>query len=278
MSPTVTIDDVAIGGRGGLAVIAGPCVVESMETMRRTAGTLKEITARLGLGLVFKSSFDKANRSGARSGRGPGFENGLDVLARIKDEFRVPVISDVHECWQVEGASKVLSALQIPAFLARQTDLLIAAAESGLPVNVKKGQFMAPEDMALVADKMTGRPNFRGLCLCERGTTFGYHNLVVDMRSLAIMRQAGWPVVFDATHSVQLPSAGAGRSLGDRRFVPHLARAAVAVGVDGVFVETHPDPERALCDAANQWPLAGMEKLLSDLKAVHELVGKLADN
>jgi 2-dehydro-3-deoxyphosphooctonate aldolase (KDO 8-P synthase) len=239
--------------------------------MHRTAETLKQITASLGMGFIFKSSFDKANRSSLSSFRGPGFEDGLKVLDTIKQEFKVPVLSDVHEVWQVKPASEILSALQIPAFLARQTDLLVAAAGSGLPVNVKKGQFMAPEDMSLVVNKMTSAPNFRGLCLCERGTTFGYHNLVVDMRSLVIMRRFNWPVVFDATHSVQLPSAGAGTSSGDRPFIPYLAKAAVSVGVDAVFLEIHPDPDRALCDGPNQWPLAKAKDLLSVLKDNHRL-------
>jgi 2-dehydro-3-deoxyphosphooctonate aldolase (KDO 8-P synthase) len=261
----VKVGQVAIGD-GKLAIIAGPCVIESADVMRATAETLKAVTSELGLGLIFKSSFDKANRSSGGSFRGPGFEAGLKTLSDLKKEFGFPVISDVHETSQIGPASGVLDALQIPAFLSRQTDLLMAAADSGLPVNVKKGQFMAPDDLGLVVAKMTSRPRFNGLCLCERGATFGYHNLVVDMRSLVIMRGFGWPVVFDATHSVQLPSAGDGKSGGDRRFIPHLARAAVALGVDAVFMEIHPNPDKALCDGPNQWPLAKAKALLSNLR------------
>jgi 2-dehydro-3-deoxyphosphooctonate aldolase (KDO 8-P synthase) len=250
-------------------MVAGPCVIESREIMRQTAETLAEAAHDLGLGLVFKSSFDKANRSSLGSFRGPGFDEGLAVLSEIKREFKIPVISDIHESWQVEKAAKTLDALQIPAFLARQTDLLIAAADSGLPVNVKKGQFMAPQDMGLVVEKMSSRPNFAGVCLCERGTTFGYHNLVVDMRSLVIMRDFGWPIIFDATHSVQLPSAGQGRSGGDRRFIPYLAKAAVAIGIDALFMETHPQPDLALCDGPNQWPLDRIKALWKTLKDLH---------
>jgi 2-dehydro-3-deoxyphosphooctonate aldolase (KDO 8-P synthase) len=271
----VNIGSTTVGGQD-LVIIAGPCVIESRDIMRRTAEALKTITSDLGLGFVFKSSFDKANRSSLGSYRGPGFENGLKTLSDLKREFDFPVISDVHETWQIESASKTLDALQIPAFLARQTDLLVAAADSGLPVNVKKGQFMAPDDMGLVAEKMSERPNFKGLCLCERGTTFGYHNLVVDLRSLVIMKSFNWPVVFDATHSVQLPSAGSGRSGGDRRFIPHLARAAVAVGVDCIFMEVHPDPEKALCDGPNQWPLKQTRALLQNLLDLHKLNSDLS--
>lgn len=270
MIKTVKIGSVQIGG-GGLSIIAGPCVIETPDVIRRAAEALAKISEELGLGVVFKSSFDKANRSSLSSFRGPGFHEGLKILAMVKKEFALPVISDIHESWQVEPASEVLDALQIPAFLARQTDLLLAAADSGLPVNVKKGQFMAPDDMALVAAKMESRPKFAGLCLCERGSSFGYHNLVVDMRSLVIMRETGWPVVFDATHSVQLPSAGSGVSGGDRRFIPPLARAAAAVGVDAFFIETHPRPDQALCDGPNQWPLDRLKNLLESLKAISKL-------
>jgi 2-dehydro-3-deoxyphosphooctonate aldolase (KDO 8-P synthase) len=241
--------------------------------MRRTAETLVKVAEDLGLGLIFKSSFDKANRSSLASFRGPGFEEGLRRLDNIKKEFAVPIISDIHETWQVAPASEVLDAIQIPAFLARQTDLLCAAADSGRPVNVKKGQFMAPDDMALVAAKMESRPRFQGLTLCERGVSFGYHNLVVDMRSLVLMRDLGWPVVFDATHSVQLPSAKGGTSGGERRFIPALARAAAAVGIDAIFIETHPRPDQALCDGPNQWPLDRLKNLLISVKTIHSLAG-----
>jgi 2-dehydro-3-deoxyphosphooctonate aldolase (KDO 8-P synthase) len=266
----VNIGSTILGDSRNLVIIAGPCVIESLDIMRRTAETLKAVTSDLGLDFVFKSSFDKANRSSINSYRGPSFEEGLTVLEDLKKEFGLPIITDIHETWQIDPVSKVVDALQIPAFLSRQTDLLVAAAESGLVVNVKKGQFMAPEDMGLVVEKMTFCPNFKGLCLCERGTTFGYHNLVVDMRSLVILRSFNWPVIFDATHSVQLPSAGAGQSGGDRRFIPYLARAAVAVGVDAVFMEIHPKPEKALCDGANQWPLNQAKALLRNLRDLHQ--------
>jgi 2-dehydro-3-deoxyphosphooctonate aldolase (KDO 8-P synthase) len=271
LSKTVNIGPVAVGAGSPLAVIAGPCVIESLDLARQTAEALAKLAGDLGIGLVYKSSFDKANRSSISSFRGPGFEAGLRILETVKREFSLPVISDVHETWQVPAAAEVLDAIQIPAFLARQTDLLLAAADSGRPVNVKKGQFMAPGDMALVVSKMESRPAFAGICLCERGSSFGYHNLVVDMRSLVIMRSFGWPVVFDATHSVQLPSAAGGVSGGDRRFIPALARAAAAVGVDAFFLETHPRPELALCDGPNQWPLNGLSDLLRALKTIHEL-------
>jgi 2-dehydro-3-deoxyphosphooctonate aldolase (KDO 8-P synthase) len=235
------------------------------------AAELVAISSKLNLGLIFKASFDKANRSSLNSFRGPGFEKGLTILAKIKEEFQLPVVSDIHETWQVAPAAEVLDLIQIPAFLARQTDLLVAAAQSAKPVDVKKGQFMAPEDMLLVAEKMASQPKFAGLLLVERGTFFGYHNLVVDQRSLAIMARSGWPVVFDATHSAQLPSAGAGFSGGQREFIPALARAAVAVGVSGLFLETHPNPQEAKCDGPNQWPLSQLEPLLTELLAIDKL-------
>jgi 2-dehydro-3-deoxyphosphooctonate aldolase (KDO 8-P synthase) len=270
ITKTVNMGRTPIGGGAPLAIIAGPCVIESTEVLSRAASALVHAAGELGLGLVFKSSFDKANRSSVSSFRGPGFERGLRILESLKKEFGFPVISDVNETAQVGPAAEVLDALQIPAFLARQTDLLMACADSGLPANVKKGQFMAPDDMGLVVSKMESRPNFSGLCLCERGASFGYHNLVVDMRSLVIMRSFGYPVVFDATHSVQLPSAAGGTSGGERRFTPALARAAAAVGVDAFFLEIHPDPEKALCDGPNQWPLEMLKPLLETLKTIHE--------
>ncbi|UQZ87905.1 3-deoxy-8-phosphooctulonate synthase [Deltaproteobacteria bacterium Smac51] len=272
MHKQVKIGSVTIGGGAPLAVIAGPCVIESKELLDETAARLKEISERLNIGLIFKSSFDKANRSSLKSFRGPGFEEGLLMMAEIKKKYGLPVISDIHESWQVEPCSRVLDALQIPAFLARQTDLLIAAAKSGLPVNVKKGQFMAPDDMGQVAGKMAAQNGFNGLMLCERGASFGYHNLVVDMRSLPIMAGFGWPVVFDATHSVQLPSAGDGCSGGDRQFIAPLARAAVAAGIDCLFMETHPRPAEALCDGPNQWPLDELEDLLKMLINIDKTV------
>lgn len=271
MNKQVKIGSLNIGGGLPLAVIAGPCVIESAALLDETAAQLKEISQNLGIGLIFKSSFDKANRSSLKSFRGPGFDEGLKMLADIRAKYALPIISDIHESWQVAPAAEVLDALQIPAFLARQTDLLIAAAKSGLPVNIKKGQFMAPDDMGRVAEKMAEQEGFAGLMLCERGASFGYHNLVVDMRSLPIMGGFGWPVVFDATHSVQLPSAGEACSGGDRRFIAPLARAAVATGIDCLFMETHPHPDEALCDAPNQWPLGELEALLKTLIGIDSL-------
>ncbi|MDR1044755.1 MAG: 3-deoxy-8-phosphooctulonate synthase [Candidatus Adiutrix sp.] len=271
MTQEINIGGVKFGGGRPLALIAGPCVIESEGLVDECAARLKEISGRLGLGLVFKASFDKANRSSLSSFRGPGLERGLAVLAGVREKYGLPLLSDIHETWQVGPAAEVLDALQIPAFLARQTDLLTAAARGGRPVNVKKGQFMAPEDLAQAAAKMSGQPGFAGLSFCERGSSFGYHNLVVDMRSFPIMAELGWPVIFDATHSVQLPAASGRCSGGDRRFVPTLARAAVAAGVDGLFLETHPDPDRALCDGPNQWPLDQLEEMLKNLQAIDQL-------
>ncbi|MDR1920864.1 MAG: 3-deoxy-8-phosphooctulonate synthase [Candidatus Adiutrix sp.] len=273
----VKAGSVTIGGDAPLALIAGPCVIESAALADETAEQLGQMAKKLKIGLIFKSSFDKANRSSLSSFRGPGFDEGLAVLAGVKAKYALPVISDIHETWQVKPAAEVLDAIQIPAFLARQTDLLIAAAKSGLPVNVKKGQFMAPEDMAQVVGKMAAQTGFGGLTLCERGASFGYHNLVVDMRSFPIMSSFGWPVIYDATHSVQLPAASGQCSGGDRRFIPTLARAAVAAGVDGVFIETHPRPDKALCDGPNQWPLDRLEELLTSLISLHEAVRPLRE-
>jgi 2-dehydro-3-deoxyphosphooctonate aldolase (KDO 8-P synthase) len=258
---------VAIGGGRPLALIAGPCVIESEDMVFRTAAALKQMTGRLGLPFIFKSSYDKANRSSVDGFRGPGLERGLQILERVRREFEVPVLSDIHDAGQAAVAAEVLDVIQIPAFLCRQTDILIAAGRTGKAVNLKKGQFMAPEDMAEAARKVEAAGN-ANVFLTERGTSFGYHNLVVDMRSLAIMRGLGYPAVFDATHSVQLPSGQGGSSGGDRRFIPVLARAAVAAGIDGLFLEVHPDPDRALCDGPNSWPLAELEPLLLTLLAL----------
>lgn len=270
-SRQVAIGPVNVGGGAPLALIAGPCVIESAELVFEIAGFLKPMAQRLGLGLIFKASFDKANRTSLKSFRGIGFEEGLEILAEVKNCFQLPVISDIHEAHQAGPAAKVLDALQIPALLSRQTDLLMACAATGKPVNVKKGQFVAPQDMAQAAAKLENTPGFGGLTLCERGASFGYHNLVVDMRSLPIMARTGWPIIFDATHSVQLPSAEGGQSGGERGFIPVLARAAVAVGLDGLFMETHPRPNEAKCDGPNSWPLHHMEALLGQLLALHKL-------
>src|SRR3954468_15144007 len=260
-----------------LFLIAGPCVVESEELQLGTAETLKRITDKLGILLIFKSSFDKANRSSDKSFRGPGMDEGLKILAKVRAEIGVPILTDVHDIPQIAPVAEVVDVLQTPAFLARQTDFIHAVAASGKPVNIKKAQFMAPHDMVNVVDKARSAAQAAGIneetiMVCERGASFGYNNLVSDMRSLAIMRETGCPVVFDATHSVQLPGGQGTTSGGQREFVPVLARAAVATGVAGVFMETHPNPEKALSDGPNAWPLNRMKALLETLKALDELV------
>ena len=263
-------DTLRIGPGSPLLLIAGPCVLESAETARHIAGHVRDVAARLGISFVFKASFDKANRTSLSSYRGPGLTDGLRMLADIKQEFQVPIISDVHDITQVAQAAEVLDILQIPAFLCRQTDLLVAAARTGLVVNVKKGQFMAPWDMAHAVTKIRDSGN-RRILLTERGTTLGYNNLVVDMRSLPIMRSLGCPVIYDATHSVQLPGGAGGSSGGQRQFIAPLTRAAVAAGVDGIFMEVHPDPDKALCDGPNSLPLEELEPLLKNILAIHGL-------
>jgi len=252
------------GPRAPLFLIAGPCVVESEALQVDVAGRLKELTARLGIPFVFKSSYDKANRSSAKSYRGPGIEAGLQVLAEVKRQVGVPVLTDVHEDTPFAEVASVVDMLQTPAFLCRQTNFILKACSQGLPVNVKKGQFLSPWEMQNVVDKARSTGN-EAILVCERGFSFGYNNLVADMRSLAVMRGTGCPVVFDATHSVQLPGGQGSSSGGQREFVPVLARAAVAVGVAGVFMETHPDPAKALSDGPNAWPLDRMESLLTTL-------------
>src|SRR6476661_8512118 len=254
-----------------LFLIAGPCVVESEELQLRTAETLKGIADRLGILFISKSSFDKANRSSDKSFRGPGMDEGLRILSKVRDELGVPILTDVHDIPQVAPVAEVVDVLQTPAFLARQTDFIHAVAASGKPVNIKKAQFMAPQDMANVVDKARGVADDT-IMVCERGASFGYNNLVSDMRSLAIMRDTGCPVVFDATHSVQLPGGKGTSSDGQREFVPVLARAAVAAGVAGVFMETHPNPEVALSDGPNAWPLGRMRALLETLKQIDSTV------
>ena len=258
-------------------LIAGPCVVESEDLQLRTAERLKGITDRLGIHFIFKSSFDKANRSSDKSFRGPGLEEGLRVLEKVKDALGVPVLTDVHDIPQIEPVAEVVDVLQTPAFLARQTDFIHAVAASGRPVNIKKAQFMAPHDMKNVVDKARNAAQAAGvneetIMVCERGVSFGYNNLVSDMRSLSIMRETGCPVVFDATHSVQLPGGQGTSSGGQREFVPVLARAAVATGVAGLFMETHPDPANAKSDGPNAWPLDRMESLLTTLVELDRLV------
>jgi 2-dehydro-3-deoxyphosphooctonate aldolase (KDO 8-P synthase) len=261
--------EAGIGHR--LFLIAGPCVVESETLQVEVAGRLREITARLGVPFVFKSSYDKANRSSAASYRGPGLEEGLRVLAEVKRQVGVPVLTDVHEDTPFATVAGVVDMLQTPAFLCRQTDFIVKACSQGLPVNVKKGQFLSPWEMQNVVDKARSTGNDR-ILVCERGFSFGYNNLVADMRSLAVMRATGCPVVFDATHSVQLPGGRGSASGGQREFVPVLARAAVAAGVAGLFIETHPEPEQALSDGPNAWPLARMEALLTTLVELDAIV------
>ncbi len=260
-------------------LIAGPCVVESEQLQMDTAGTLKEITSSLGIPFIFKSSFDKANRSSGTSFRGPGREKGLDILAKVKKELGLPILTDVHNEEDIIEAAKVVDVLQTPAFLCRQTDFIHAAAQSGKPVNIKKGQFLSPHEMKNVIDKARAAAREAGLpedsfMACERGASFGYNNLVSDMRSLAIMRETNAPVVFDATHSVQLPGGQGTSSGGQREMVPVLARAAIAVGVAGVFMETHPDPAKALSDGPNAVPLKHMKALLETLLALDQVTKK----
>lgn len=271
MGRTVTVGRVAVGGDEPLALIAGPCVIESAELAIEVALRLKAMGESLGVGVIYKSSYDKANRTSIESFRGPGLAEGLEVLRRVKEETGLPVLSDVHSLEEVEPAAQVLDCIQIPAFLCRQTDLLMAAAATGKPVNVKKGQFLAPWDVEHVVEKIRSQGN-EDILLTERGTAFGYSNLVVDMRGLAIMRSFGYPVVFDATHAVQLPGAQGGSSGGERRFIPHLARAAAAAGCDALFLEVHPNPEKALCDGPNQWPLEELPALLEPVLAIDRIV------
>jgi len=273
----VKVGQVVFGGPA-MVLIAGPCVIESEEFCLRHAERLALIAKHAGVGLVFKCSFDKANRTSHKSFRGPGLEKGLAILARVKLELGIPVLTDVHESDQVVAAAKVVDILQIPALLSRQTDLVLAAAASGAAINLKKGQFMAPWEMGAVIAKAESAGNNR-LIVTERGFSFGYNNLVSDLRSLIIMRRFGYPVIFDATHSVQLPGAGGEFSLGQREFIAPLARAAAAVGIDGVFMEVHEDPDHALSDGSNSYPLDRVGALLDSLKKIDDLVrsGRMAD-
>ncbi|NPV47668.1 MAG: 3-deoxy-8-phosphooctulonate synthase [Armatimonadetes bacterium] len=273
LSQPVMVGKVAFGG-GDLVLIAGPCLIEDEAATYDMACYLRDLTAELGMPYVFKASYDKANRTAVTAVRGPGWQIGLELLARVKERAGVPVLSDVHETGQVGPAAAVLDVLQVPAFLCRQTDLLVACGETQLPVNIKKGQFMAPADMAYSVEKVRSTGNDRVL-LTERGTTFGYHNLVVDMRSLAIMRGLGVPVIFDATHSVQLPGGAGGASGGQREYAAGLARSAVAMGIDSLFLEVHPDPDHAPCDGPNMIPFGDLRALLRSVQAVHEVVRAL---
>jgi 2-dehydro-3-deoxyphosphooctonate aldolase (KDO 8-P synthase) len=260
-----------IGNSAPLFLIAGPCVIESRDLVQQVAGRMVEICKRLGLTYVFKASFDKANRSSARSFRGPGLEQGMQALEEVRRLFNVPVLTDVHEDTPLAEVASVVDVLQTPAFLCRQTNFIQAVARCGRPVNIKKGQFLSPWEMPQVVEKARATGN-ADIMVCERGFSFGYNNLVADMRSLAAMRATGCPVVFDATHSVQLPGAQGHASGGQREFIPVLARAAVAAGVAGVFMETHPQPDKALSDGPNAWPLARMESLLTTLVELDRIV------
>ncbi len=263
--------DFEVGLDKPLFLIAGPCVIESEKLAMETSTQLKEITSRLGIPFIYKSSFDKANRSSGTSFRGPGMAEGLRILQKVKDEVGVPVLTDVHEDTPMDEVAAVVDVLQTPAFLCRQTNFILKVAATGKPVNIKKGQFLAPGDMKNVIDKARSTGN-QNIMACERGVSFGYNNLVSDMRSLAIMRESNCPVVFDGTHSVQLPGGQGTSSGGQREYIPVLARAAVAAGVSGLFMETHPDPANALSDGPNAWPLQKMESLLSVLIQIDALV------
>jgi 2-dehydro-3-deoxyphosphooctonate aldolase (KDO 8-P synthase) len=272
----LNIGGIDVGGEGSpLVVIAGPCVIENEEITLSTARKLKELCHTLGMPFLFKSSYDKANRTSLSSYRGPGLEEGLRMLWTVKSELGIPVVSDVHSVEDVKPAAEVLDMLQIPAFLCRQTDLILAASKTGKPVNIKKGQFLAPWDMKNIIEKFVSTGN-RNLLITERGTSFGYNNLVVDFRGLPIMRSFGYPVIFDVTHSLQLPGGRGSSSGGQREFAEPLARAAVAAGVDGLFMEVHPEPEKALCDGPNMIPLPDLGKMLASLKELHKVIGHSA--
>jgi 2-dehydro-3-deoxyphosphooctonate aldolase (KDO 8-P synthase) len=260
-----------VGDGQPLLLLGGPCALESEELARTVAGEVAEICSRLGISYVFKASFDKANRTSLSSYRGPGLEEGLEILGRIRQEMNVPVVSDIHDTTQAKAAGEVLDIIQIPAFLCRQTDLLAAAAATGKTVNIKKGQFVSPWDMENAVNKVRGAGG-KKIMLVERGASFGYNNLVVDMRSLPVMRSFNCPVIFDATHSVQLPGGSGGASSGQREFIEPLTKAAVAAGIDGLFMEIHPDPEKALCDGPNSIPLDEVETLLTKILRVREAV------
>jgi 2-dehydro-3-deoxyphosphooctonate aldolase (KDO 8-P synthase) len=262
-----------VGGKQPLFLIAGTCVIESEQMTMDVAGQLKELTDKLGIHFIYKSSFDKANRTSTSSYRGPGLEAGLAIFEKVKKELGVPILTDVHEDTPLDEVASVVDVLQTPAFLCRQTNFILNVARQGLPVNIKKGQFLAPWDMVHVAEKAKSTGNNQ-IMLCDRGTSFGYNTLISDMRGLPVMRAMDCPVVFDATHSVQQPGGQGGTSGGQREFVPVLARAAVAVGVAGIFMETHPEPDKALSDGANSWPLHKMEALLETLVAIDSTVKK----
>ena len=271
MMKNLTVGQVCIGAENPLALIAGPCVLENLEHALSLADSLQKIAMKVGVGLVFKASYDKANRTSVSSYRGPGLDKGLQILQAVKEKTGLPILSDIHDVSQVKPAAEVLDILQIPAFLSRQTDLLVAAGESGRVVNIKKGQYQAPWDIGNAIGKVLSTGNDQ-ILLTERGSSFGYNNLVSDMRSLVIMRQTGYPVVYDATHSVQLPGGAGSASSGQREFVAPLSRAAVATGVDALFWEVHENPAKALCDGPNSLPLDAVEELLRQMLALDRIV------
>ena len=270
MSNLIQTGDIVIGRGSPLVLVSGPCVIEDYETTREIAGILKEITSKLEIPFIFKASYDKANRTSIAAFRGPGLNDGLRVLKEIKAELGIPILSDVHRISEIPAAARILDIIQIPAFLCRQTDVIIEVAKTGKPVNIKKGQFLAPWDMANVVEKITSAGN-RRILITERGTMFGYNNLVVDFRGFMIMRKIGYPVIFDATHSVQLPGGAGASSGGQREYAPVLARAAAAAGVDGIFMEVHSNPDKALCDGPNSLKLDTISELLSQLKSIHTI-------
>ena len=271
MNREIKIQEVAIGGKNPFVLIAGPCVIEGREETLRIAESLQEITSAVSVPLIFKSSYDKANRSSLKSFRGPGLERGLEILREVRKRLNLPVLSDVHRFEEIQEAALVLDVIQIPAFLCRQTDFVMEVARTGKPVNVKKGPFIAPLEVKNIIDKITSTGNQK-ILITERGFTFGYNNLVADMRSLVMLKQFGYPVVFDATHSVQLPGGNTDSSGGEREFIPPLSRAAVAVGVDALFLEVHEKPDQALCDGPNSLTLKELPSLLSTLKEIDRIV------
>ncbi|MFH1974445.1 MAG: 3-deoxy-8-phosphooctulonate synthase [Pseudomonadota bacterium] len=271
MIKTIKINNISVGGGSPLLIIAGPCVIEDKETTIYIARYLKELAQKLDVPLIFKASYDKANRTSINSFRGPGIINGLRILEQIKSELGLPILSDVHSINEIEDAAGILDIIQIPAFLSRQTDFILEIARTGKPVNIKKGQFLAPWDIRNVVEKITSTGN-NNILITERGTMYGYNNLVVDFRGIQIMQDTGYPVIFDATHSIQLPGGGGNSSGGDRKFAPALAMAAVAAGADGIFMEVHPDPDRALCDGPNSLRLDSLNDLILKLKAIREAI------
>ena len=271
MGNIVKIDNISVGQGAPLVLISGPCVIEDYETTLEIARYLKELTQKLGLPFIFKASYDKANRTSIHSFRGPGIRDGLDILARIKSELGVKILSDVHGADEVADAARILDIIQIPAFLCRQTDFVSAVARAGKPVNIKKGQFLAPWDMMNVVEKATSAGN-RQVLITERGTMFGYNNLVADFRGIKIMQDTGWPVIFDVTHSIQLPGGAGTSSGGQREFAPVLAKAAVAAGADGIFMEVHTDPDKALCDGPNSLKIDTLHELLSRLMEIRKVI------